>query len=77
MRVGHVQGIAAAGVVHVVASVVGDEAVIGRVVDAAKAERGAKMVPLRGMVVDHVQYHLDPLAVERLDHGLELHHLLA
>ena len=36
-RVPHVQRVAAAGVVHVVARVVGDQPVVDRVVDAAKA----------------------------------------
>ena len=42
VRVAHVEGVAGAGVVHVVALVVLDEAVVGRVVDALEAQRRAR-----------------------------------
>ena len=63
--------------VHVVARVVGDEAVVRGVVDALEGERRPEVVPLGRVVVDDVEDHLDARAVERLHHPLELAHLLA
>ena len=71
-RVGHVERIAAAGVVHVVARALRHEAVVGGVVDAAETERRPQVIALRRVVVDHVEDHLDAGLVEGLDHGLEL-----
>ena len=65
------------GEVDVVARVVGRQPVEGLVVDAAERERRAEVVPLGGVVVDDVEDHLDPGAVQRLDHRLELVDLLA
>ena len=42
-----------------------------------KAQRRAELVALGGVVVDHVEDHLDVGLVQRLDHRLELLHLLA
>ena len=58
-RVRHVERVAAAGEVHVVARVFGRQAVVGGVVDAAERERRAQLVALGGVVVDHVEDHLD------------------
>jgi hypothetical protein len=74
---GHVERVPAAGVVHAVAPVVGDEPVVGRVVDPPETERGTQMAAFAGVVVDHVQDHLDTRLVQGLDHGLELADLLA
>ena len=74
-RVAHVEAVPRAGEVEVVARVVGIQPVVGRVVDAAQAQRGAEVVALAGVVVDDVQDHLDPGAVEGLHHRLELAHL--
>ena len=65
------------GVVHVVARLVADQAVVGGVVDAAEAQRRAQLIAFGGVVVDHVENHLDAGAVQRLHHGLELADLLA
>ena len=73
VRVGHVQRVAAAGEVHVVARV-GRQAVVGGVVDAAHRERRPHLVALGGVVVDHVEDHLEPRGVHRPDHHLELLH---
>ena len=73
----HVQRVATARVVHVVPLVVGHETVVGGVVDAPEGEGGPEVVPLRGVVVDHVEDDLDPRLVKGLDHGLELGHLLS
>ena len=77
VRMPDVEAVAGAGVVHVVALVVLDDPVVRRVVDALEAERRTEVVPLRRVVVDDVEDHLDPRAVHRLDHRLELLHLLA
>ena len=68
----HVDGVAGAGIVDVVARIVGQEPVVGGVVDASERQRRAEMIALGGVVVDHVQDHLDAGVVEPLDHGLEL-----
>jgi hypothetical protein len=44
------------------------------VVDAAPGERRAALVALAGVVVDHVEDHLDAGGVQALDHALELAH---
>ena len=77
VRVPDVEGVPGAGVVHVVAEVVLDEAVVRRVVDALHAQRRPEVVALGRVVVDHVEDHLDPRGVQGLDHGLELLDLLA
>ena len=75
-RVDDVERVARAREVHVVALVLGREAVVGLVVDALEAEHRPEVVALGGVVVDHVEDHLDAGAVQRLDHALELAHLL-
>ena len=72
-----VEGVPGARVVHVVALVVLDQPVVRRVVDALEAQRRAEVVALGGVVVDHVEDHLDAGLVHRLHHRLELLHLLA
>ena len=76
-RVPHVEGVAAPGVVLVVARGVGDEPVVGGVVDAAEGQGRPEVVALRRVVVHDVEDDLDPGLVEGLHHGLELAHLLA
>ena len=75
-RVHRVERVPRAGVVHVEARVVGHEPVVALVVDAAEAEHRTEMVALGGVVVDDVEDHLDPGAMQRLDHALELAHLI-
>ena len=74
LRAAHVQRVAAAGEVQVVALVVGDEPVVRQVVHAAQRQRGAEMIPFRRVVVDDVEDDLEAGAVERLHHPLELAH---
>ena len=76
-RVHGVERVARAREVHVPARVVVREPVVRGVVDALEREHRAEVVPLRGVVVDDVEEHLDARAVERLDEPLELTHLLA
>jgi hypothetical protein len=64
-RVLHVQRVAAAGEVHVVARRAGRQAVVGGVVDAAEGQRRPPLVALGGVVVDHVEDDLEPGGVQR------------
>ena len=75
--VADVEGVPGAGVVGVVAAVVLLEPVVRRVVDALEAQRRPEVVALGGVVVDHVEDHLDARGVHRLHHRLELLDLLA
>ena len=77
VRVAHVHAVAGAGVVGVVPLVVGLQLVIGLVVDAAHGQGRAHVVALGGVVVDHVEDHLDAGGVQGAHHALELLHLLA
>jgi hypothetical protein len=65
-----VDGVGAAGVVHVRAVVA--QAVVGRVVEPAKAEGRPVLTALGGVVEDDVEDDLQPGGVQRLDHGLEV-----
>ena len=76
-RVGQVQRIAAACEVAVAAPIPVFQAVVGGVVDAAKAQGGAAMIALCSVVVHHVEDDFDARLVEALHHGLELADLLA
>jgi hypothetical protein len=73
--VGHVQGVAAPGVVHVV-PFLPRETVVGRVVDAPPGQRGAQMIAFRRVVVHHVQDHLDAFGVQGAHHHFEFPHRL-
>ena len=56
-----VQSVAGAGVIHVIARVVGYQPVISEVVDAPKTQHRTEMIAFGGMVVNHVENHLDAL----------------
>src|ERR1700740_3126621 len=70
-RMAHVQRIAGAGVVDIVAGIVGDGTVVKRIVDAAERERGPELIALGGVIVDNIEDYLDTGRVHRLDHGFE------
>ena len=70
-RVVAVHRVAAAGVVEVPAGLRLED-VVGRVVEAPPAERGAALVALARVVEHHVEDDLDARFVERLHHLLEL-----
>ncbi len=77
VRIADVQAVAGARVVGVVPLVVILEPVVRLVVDAAHRQGRTEMAALGGVVVDHVEDHLDAGRVQGLDHRLELLHLLA
>jgi hypothetical protein len=54
-----VKGVSGAGVIHVVARLILHQAVVTGVVDAAEGEARSEVVPLGGVVVHHVEDHLD------------------
>ena len=74
-RLGGVHRVAAAGDV-VVGAQVARQPVVAGVVDPPEGERGPLVTTLAGVVVDHVQDHLEPGVVQRRDHLLELPDLL-
>ena len=61
-----------AGVVDVVALLVGQQPVVGGVVDALEGQRRPALVAFGGVVVDHVEDDLEPGVVEARHHLLEL-----
>ncbi len=77
LRVPHVERVAGARVVEIEAWAIGDQPVIGGVVEALQAQRGPLMVALGGMVVDDVEDDLDACAVQGTHHLLELDYLVA
>ena len=75
-RAAHVQRVAAAGEVLVVARRVRLQPVVRRVVDAAQRQRRPEVVALRGVVVDDVEDDFEAGGVQRAHHHLELAHAL-
>ena len=71
-----VERVTGAGEVDV-APPVAVEPVVGGVVDPAEGKGRPAVIAFGGVVVDDVEDHLDPGAMKRLDHPLELAHLLA
>ena len=69
-----VQSIAATGVIHGIARMIGGQAVIGGVVDAAKTQGGAELIAFSGMVIHHVENDLDARRVQGLDHAFKFAH---
>ena len=76
-RMQDVEAVAGARVVDVVPGVFRGEPVVDGIVDAPERQRGSEMVPLAGVVVDHVEDDFDPGPVQRPHHRLELVDLLA
>ena len=59
--------IAGAGEILIVTRLIGQQPIIGGIVDAAITQRRAHMVALTGVVVDDIQDHLDSSIVQRRD----------
>ncbi len=75
-RVAHVQAVASARVVHVVALLARHESVVRRVVDPPHRQGRAVLVPFGRVVVDDVEDDLDARLVKGHHHLFELAHLL-
>ena len=71
-RMRELQRIAGAGEILVVARLVGQQPVIGGIVDAPVTQRGAHMVALARVVVDNIQDHLDARIMQRCDSRAEI-----
>ena len=69
-----VEAVPGAGEVLEVARRVRSHHVVGQRVEALEAQHRPEVIALAGVVVDHVQQHLDAGAVQRLHHALELVH---
>ena len=69
--IAHVERVAAAGEVHVIARVFRREAVVAGVVDAAERDRRAQLVAFGRVVVDDVENHFDARVVQVADHRFE------
>ena len=67
-----VERVATAGVVHVIASVIGRQLVVGTVINAPHGQGGSHLVALGGVVVDHVQNHFNAFGMECRHHHFEL-----
>src|SRR5215472_1970298 len=72
-----VQAVSGASEILVALRVRGVEAIVGFVFQPSETDGGAKLVPFAGVVVHHVQDHLESLLVERLYHLLEIVQLAA
>ena len=70
-RVGQVERVAGAGIVHIGPPPLG-QTVIAAVVQPAKTQGRPQRVAFARMVVDHVQDHLDPGGMKAVDHALHL-----
>jgi hypothetical protein len=75
LRLGDVEGVAAAREVDVAGAILLREAVVDRVVEATERKSRAEAVAFARVVVDDVEHDLDPRAVKELHHLLELAHL--
>ena len=71
-----IEGVAAAGEVRIVAGGVLHQAIVGRVIDTPQTQGGPQMIAFPGVVVHHIQNHLNARLVQGLHHLLEFLHLL-
>ena len=74
LRALHVQRVPAAGEIHVVPQIVGDEPVVRVIVDTFERQRRSEMIAFGRMVVDDVQNDFESGGVERAHHPLEFTH---
>ena len=77
MWVAHVQRVTGTGVVHVVEAIPVYQAVVCLIINAAKRNGWTHMVALSGVVVHHIQDHLNAGLVVGAHHMLELCHRIA
>ena len=52
-------------------------AVVGRVIDAAKANGRSHLIAFAGVIIDHIQDHFEACRMEVFHHLLKLAHLFA
>ena len=71
-HVAEIERVSGAGIVDVVALLVGHQPIIGGVVDALERQGRAALIAFGGVVVDDVEDHLEPGVVEARHHLLEL-----
>ncbi len=71
-RMAEVQRVSGSRVVDVVARLIGKKPVIGAIVDALERKGRTELIALGGVVVDHVEDHLEPAVMQAGDHLLEL-----
>ena len=74
-RMGEIERIPHPSVIDIVTGIVLVQPVVRGIVDTPETERGAQLVALCSVVVNHVQYHLDTGIVQAPHHGLELREL--
>ena len=66
-----VEGIAAAGEVHVILQVPGNQEVVSAVIDAFEREGWSQLIAFIGVIEDDIQNHFDAGAMEGLHHVAE------
>ena len=71
MGIGHVEAVAGASVVHVVAAVILHQPVVIGVVDPFEAQDRPEFIAFCSVVVDHVKNDFDACLVEGFDHLFE------
>ena len=67
-----VKGIARAGEIQIEARIVRTQPVIGKIVDAAEAQRRAEMISFGCVIVNHIQNYFDAGSVQIAHHRFEL-----
>ena len=72
VRMPNIQAISRTRVVHIVLTVIIDQAIISRVVDTPEAQRRPHMVAFSRVVIDDVENDFDVIVVEGPHHILEL-----
>ncbi len=68
---GHVERVPGAGKILAAPAAVGPQPIVIRIVDPAKTNRRSVLVALAGVVVNDIEDHFDPGAMERLHHRFE------
>ena len=76
-RMEQVEGVPGPGEIHVFSRLFRREPVISGIIHAAKTQRRPEMISFRGMIINHVEDHLDAGRVKIAHHALELGDLLA
>ena len=76
-RMEEVERVPGPGEIHVVPGVFRRQSVIGGVIHPSKTQSGAQVIPFRGVIVNHIQDHLDAGRVQIAHHAFELGDLFA